>query len=65
MTGHRLNWKWLYHNFSKDVRVKLAGSIIQMCGVAAIVVGASLIYLPAGIILGGAGLLLIGLAVSK
>jgi hypothetical protein len=40
-------------------------TILQVAGVGIIVAGVSLIWLPAGIIAAGIGLLLIGLAVAK
>jgi hypothetical protein len=40
-------------------------TILQVAGVGVIVAGVSLIWLPAGIIAAGVGLLLIGLAVAK
>lgn len=45
--------------------MKYLGSILQVVAVATIVAGVCLLSIPAGIIVGGVGLLLIGLAVSK
>jgi hypothetical protein len=45
--------------------MKIFASCLQVLGVIAIVAGASLIYLPAAFVLGGAGLILIGLALGK
>jgi hypothetical protein len=43
----------------------VVSTILQVAGVGAIVAGISLIWLPAGIIAAGLGLVLIGLAVAK
>ena len=43
----------------------MISTILQVAGVGVIVAGVSLIWLPAGIIAAGVGLLLIGLAVAK
>lgn len=43
----------------------MISTILQVAGVGIIVAGVSLIWLPAGIIAAGIGLLLIGLAVAK
>jgi len=43
----------------------VVSTILQVAGVGVIVAGISLIWLPAGIIAAGVGLLLIGLAVAK
>ena len=43
----------------------MISTILQVAGVGVIVAGVSLIWLPAGIIAAGIGLLLIGLAVAK
>lgn len=43
----------------------MVSTILQVAGVGVIVAGVSLIWLPAGIIAAGVGLLLIGLAVAK
>jgi hypothetical protein len=43
----------------------VVSTILQVAGVGVIVAGVSLIWLPAGIIAAGVGLLLIGLAVAK
>ena len=43
----------------------MVSTILQVAGVGVIVAGISLIWLPAGIIAAGVGLLLIGLAVAK
>ena len=43
----------------------MVSTILQVAGVGVIVAGISLIWLPAGIIAAGVGLVLIGLAVAK
>jgi hypothetical protein len=43
----------------------VVSTILQVAGVGVIVAGVSLIWLPAGIIAAGVGLVLIGLAVAK
>jgi len=43
----------------------VVSTILQVAGVGVIVAGVSLIWLPAGIIAAGIGLVLIGLAVAK
>lgn len=43
----------------------MVSTILQVAGVGVIVAGVSLIWLPAGIIAAGIGLVLIGLAVAK
>lgn len=43
----------------------MVSTILQVAGVGVIVAGVSLIWLPAGIIAAGVGLVLIGLAVAK
>jgi len=43
----------------------VVSTILQVAGVGVIVAGISLIWLPAGIIAAGVGLVLIGLAVAK
>jgi hypothetical protein len=45
--------------------MKIFASCLQVLGVIAIVAGAALIFVPAAFILGGAGLILIGLALGK
>lgn len=45
--------------------MKLLGSVLQVVAVAAVVTGVCLLSVPAGIIVGGVGLLFIGLAVSR
>lgn len=45
--------------------MKLLGSVLQVVAVAAIVTGVCLLNVPAGVIVAGVGLLLIGLAVSR
>jgi hypothetical protein len=43
----------------------MISTILQVAGFVAVTVGAGLIFLPAGLIVGGAFLILIGLAVVK
>jgi hypothetical protein len=45
--------------------MKIFASCLQVLGVIAIVAGAALIFVPAAFVLGGAGLILIGLALGK
>lgn len=45
--------------------MKILGSILQLAAVVAIVAGVALLSVPVAFIVGGVGLLLIGLAVSK
>jgi hypothetical protein len=40
-------------------------TVLQLAGVAALVTGVLLLSIPAGLIVGGIGLVLIGMAVSK
>lgn len=43
----------------------MVSTILQLVGAAAVTVGAALIFPPAGFIVGGALVFLLGLAVSK
>lgn len=43
----------------------MLATILQVAGVASVVIGGFLIYVPAGFVLAGAGLLLFGLALEK
>lgn len=43
----------------------MVSTILQLVGAVAVTVGAGLIFLPAGFIVGGVFVLLLGLAVSK
>lgn len=43
----------------------MVSTILQLVGVGAIVAGVCLFSVPAGIIVGGIGLILIGLAVAR
>jgi hypothetical protein len=43
----------------------MVSTILQLVGAVAVTVGAGLIFLPAGFIVGGALVFLLGLAVSK
>ena len=43
----------------------MLSTILQAIGVAAVTVGLGLIYVPAGVIAGGVGVLLFGLALER
>lgn len=43
----------------------MLSTILQLVGVAAVVAGVLLLSIPAGVIIGGIALVLVGLAVSK
>lgn len=43
----------------------MVSTVLQLAGVVAVTIGAGLIFFPAGLIVGGAFLFLLGLAVSK
>ena len=43
----------------------MLATILQAAGIAIISIGAGLVYLPAGILAGGVGVLLFGLALDK
>jgi hypothetical protein len=43
----------------------LVATILQIAGVAVIAVGAGLVYLPLGVLLAGAGLVIFGLAIER
>jgi hypothetical protein len=45
--------------------LKILASCLQVLGVIGIAAGAAMIFLPAGVIIAGAGLILIGLALGK
>ena len=40
-------------------------TILQLAGLAAVAVGAGLIFIPAGICVAGAGLILVGMALER
>ena len=61
MTGHPVNWNQR-HNFLDDEFMKLFSMVAQIVGLIAVTAGVSLIFLPAGLIVGGACLVLIGFA---
>jgi hypothetical protein len=43
----------------------MVASVLQVSGIAAIAIGAGLVYIPAGIIAAGIGALLFGLALER
>jgi hypothetical protein len=43
----------------------MVATVLQICGIAAIAIGAGLVFIPAGIIAAGVGALLIGLALER
>jgi hypothetical protein len=43
----------------------MLANVLQITGLAAVAVGAGLIFMPVGIIVAGAGLLLFGLALER
>jgi hypothetical protein len=45
--------------------MNLLATILQASGIAVISVGVSIIFLPAGLVVAGAGILLFGLALDK
>lgn len=61
MTGHPVELSHQYHN-STDRVMKLFSLIAQVAGLVVITAGVSLIFLPAGFIVGGACLVLVGFA---
>lgn len=40
-------------------------SILQVLGLAAVTLGVTMLYIPAGIIVGGVSLILLGLAIER
>jgi len=61
MTGHPVNWSKCLNSLDDDY-MKIFSMAAQILGLVAITAGVSLIFLPAGFIVGGACLVLVGFA---